>query len=291
MNIFIEPISIDDVYMYGSERFNTNNHWKNNVQPSDYYEILEKTNTKNWIHKFKDQYLTIDIDPVDILWLKEAFKIGRLTGQFPKMYEENLNQMIQKYKYLDHFFTDKKYFVKINNVSLKYGKYGCGPYTNFENIIESCVSSIDGHSPINTNTTNLRIYLIPWITIDDDKEFRVFINNNKITCISQQNIYQTNHTITNHTEKNVLIEKWMKIIVDYFNQYVRESLTDIGNYSIDIALINNDDNLVPYLIELNSFGTEYAAGSALFHWIIDADKLYNSGREPDNSIIYFRYCY
>lgn len=52
-------------------------------------------------------------------------------------------------------------------------------------------------------------------------------------------------------------------------------------YTYDFAILSNNK---PYLIEFNCFGKEYAAGSALFHWLIDEDKLYNSDGK-----IYFRY--
>jgi len=282
--ISIEQISINDVYMYQSERFNTNNHWKNNEQPSDYYNVLAKTKTCNWIQRLKSDYQTIDLDLDDFNWMKQAFMIGKFTGKFPSMYQYNLNQMIKKYQYLNNLFIDKKYFVRVNNVSLKYGLNGCGPYTEFKNIIESIVSSIDGHSPFN-NPDALRIYLIPWVTIDDDKEFRVFCNNNTITAISQQNLYQTNQTIKINQDKNILINKWINIIVNYFNTNIHDVISDIGSYCMDIALIGDDD--IPYFIELNSFGAEYAAGSALFHWIIDKEKLYDS---RESNTIYFRYC-
>lgn len=50
---------------------------------------------------------------------------------------------------------------------------------------------------------------------------------------------------------------------------------------MDLALIGPNDS--PYFIEPNSFGKDYAAGSALFHWIDDYDALHNS------DIIEFRY--
>jgi len=43
--------------------------------------------------------------------------------------------------------------------------------------------------------------------------------------------------------------------------------------------------LSPYFIEQNVFGKEYAAGSSLFHWIIDEEILYQKG----TPVVYFRY--
>jgi hypothetical protein len=60
-------------------------------------------------------------------------------------------------------------------------------------------------------------------------------------------------------------------------------ITWVKSYTFDFAIVNSQ----PYLIELNSFGKEYAAGSALFHWILDEHILYN--KFETNDIIEFRY--
>ena len=62
------------------------------------------------------------------------------------------------------------------------------------------------------------------------------------------------------------------------HKVISKKITWISNYTYDFAIINNNQ---PYLIELNSFGKEYAAGSALFHWILDEKILYNNS---DNNI-------
>jgi hypothetical protein len=46
------------------------------------------------------------------------------------------------------------------------------------------------------------------------------------------------------------------------------------NYVMDLALVGEDET--PYFIEPNSFGKYYAAGSALYHWIYDHDKLHET---------------
>ena len=63
-----------------------------------------------------------------------------------------------------------------------------------------------------------------------------------------------------------------------------QKITWISNYTFDFALINNN----PYLIELNSFGKELAAGSALYHWLLDEKILYNDFSD-NNCLIEFRY--
>jgi hypothetical protein len=51
---------------------------------------------------------------------------------------------------------------------------------------------------------------------------------------------------------------------------------------MDFAILNDD---TPYFIELNSFGKEYASGSALFDWIQDYSILYGL----NGNSIEFRY--
>jgi len=45
----------------------------------------------------------------------------------------------------------------------------------------------------------------------------------------------------------------------------------INSYTIDISIVNSQ----AYFIKLNTFGKEYAAGSALFHWLLDETIIYN----------------
>lgn len=131
--------------------------------------------------------------------------------------------------------------------------------------------------------------MFPWIEINDSLEFRIFVHNKKITCISQQDIYNRNEVLykvgdydSDESEKkrNEICKRWVKLILDYFESKIKQSIK-LDSYSIDLSLINGE---TPYFIETNVFGKEYAAGSALFHWLKDEDKLYSDG-----STIYFRY--
>lgn len=218
INIIIEPIQLDDIIKYDKEKFNSNNHWDkdpdkdpdkdldknldkvpnktNNVRPFDYYEQITNSNTKNWIDLFAESngytYQTITINnPYHIGWMKKANEISRQTGKFSKLYEDELDEFVKQF-YLD--MTNQQilpltnttpYFIRTENVSLKYGQHGIGPYYNIKQIIESLVSSVDGHSPIYPDTTEIVLYLIPFNNkINDSNEWRVFVNNNKITAIS-----------------------------------------------------------------------------------------------------------
>lgn len=122
--------------------------------------------------------------------------------------------------------------------------------------------------------------MIPFnFKINDSNEWRVFVNNNKITCISQQELYKT------CISKDINLESYGKFIIEYFENEIKNKMLWLNSYSYDFAILLNDDKkLEGYFIEPNGFGKEYSAGSSLFHWLIDYDKMYGN---LDN--IYMRY--
>ena len=275
-SIDIEQIDLNDVLQYDKEKYNSNNHWIDNKRPNDYEKVLEKSNTHYWIDNFKTyKKFTMNIDS----WLIEAMNLCKLTGKFSNLYEDEINDYLFHNSQFDKLF-DKDYFVRTENVSLKYSQHKCGPYTNLRQLIESLITCISGHSPIEQDTKQINVYLIPWQIIDEDKEFRVFIYKNNITAISQQNSYKKNQFLNNSNSINI-IKHWITIIHNYFHNVIKHNITHLQNYVIDIAILDNNES---YFIEINSFGKEYASGSALFHWLLDKHKLYN-----EENIIYFRY--
>lgn len=288
INYTIKPISLDDIVEHDKKKYNSNNMWTNNVRPENYEFILSQTHTSKWINLFKNyKKITID-DPVHIKWLKEASIISSKTGKFSELFEDEFQTMTDQLNKLYNYLfenIDIGYFVRVNNVSLKYGQHKEGPYYNIRNILESIVSSIPTHTPIKYDTVKLDIYLIEWISVEPEFEFRVFVFNNKITAISQQNLYSKvfyEHLLENDFHE--MIKQKLDIIVNYFYNHIKTKIDWICDYTFDFAIINDQ----PYLIEFNSFGKEYAAGSALFHWTRDNDILYNDFSD-ENSTIEFRY--
>lgn len=140
MTIIIKPISLDDVMANDKVSYNTNNHWIDNNRPEDYDEVILQTYTNKWINQFRD-YKKIILDvKKESYWIHQAYEIGSKTKRFPKMYQDELEDMINKYKYLDKIFNGTEYFVRTENVSLKEGMHGIGPYKDLKSIIESIVN-------------------------------------------------------------------------------------------------------------------------------------------------------
>lgn len=279
MQFVVEQININHVIKNDKERFNSNNHWNDNIAPDDYSERISKTNTNVWIDKFRTNYKKIIIDDMtEIHWMIKASEISCQTGKFTNLYEEELHNFLSKYEPMyKHIFDGTGYFVRGERVSMKYGQHKEGPYYNLGQIIESVVSCIRSHKELREDSKNLTIYLLDWININEFDEYRVFVYNNKITAVSQQNVYNVYAELNNSS----LVMSRLKSIVDYFESNINGTIP-MESYTYDFTFV---DGKFPYFIEANSFGKEYAAGSSLFHWIIDKDILY--GKHKD--IIYFRY--
>jgi hypothetical protein len=270
----ITPIELTDIKLHGDTKYNSNNH--GSIRPEDYLYILSQSHTEKWIDLFKTEYKKITIDnPYYIYLLKLANNVGEITGKIPHIFMEDIQPL---YNELKDYFDDTNYFVKVNNVSLKYGIHGIGPYNNIQKIIESSITCIKGHTPIYPDVTKIDIYLLPWVNIERVNEFRVFVCNNTITAISQQNLYYKLYDELSISK----IPETLQTIVDYFNKEIVTKINWISSYSYDFAIVNG----YPYFIEMNCFGKEYAAGSALFHWLLDEDILY--GKTGEN-VIEFRY--
>ena len=95
----------------------------------------------------------------------------------------------------------------------------------------------------------------------------MFVYQNQITAISQQQHYKQIY----HDHQEVL--PLITILETHFHTHVQPNLVYLTDYVYDVALT---PDLTPYFIEPNSFGKEYTSGSALFHWIRDETKLYNT---------------
>lgn len=281
----IEQIEVEDVKLNDKIKYNSNNHWIDDIRPSDYIETNNLTETQKWIDFFRKIYVTINFDTSDLSILKSMYNVCLLKNSISSLYQDEIEYLINKYKYVDDYLKiNGGHFVRFENVSLKYGKHGCIPYTSFKQILESILTSPIGHSPLYEKLTELRLYLIPWTIIHKFKEFRVFIYKNRITAISQQHLYESNNLLSDlsENEKNQLINQWIEIIVDYFDVHIKHQISFMTNYVYDFAIL--EDNK-PYFIEINPFGKEYSSGSSLFHWLIDETKLYNT-----EGNIFFRYC-
>lgn len=192
--IVVEAIDVNDVISLGETRFNSSAHFSHTKGPPvDYIDRVERTHSRYWINCLKSSYRRIDIDlkRPGSSWIYEAVNIGIHTGEFPHSFEDEFEIFLA---FIEHetdvkdVFDGSKYFIRSNEVSLREGKHGVGPYVDIKNVIESVVTCKASHRPINEDTKVLTIYCIPWVEIHPNKEFRMFVHENRVTAISQQHL-------------------------------------------------------------------------------------------------------
>lgn len=294
--VVIEGIHYDHVRQYNKRLYNSNNHWPLEQRPADYDVVIAKCNMSEWLSEFRapGTYRTMEL-PIQS-WIREANRLGQQTGQISQLYYEDLNDYCAKYEPRLEFaelFTPEAlakvgggYFVRSNSVSLKNGIHGPGPYTNLRKIVESLITCNAGHNPMSDSppgTLTLQLTLFPWLDIQD--EYRVFIHNRRVTAISQQDL-GTPHPVMAQTDEPAeyasmvttkILEECSRSVIPWLERTGRDSVT------LDFAFIGS--TMEPFIVEFNPFGPEHAAGSSLFHWELNWDKLSASIGNP----VYFRF--
>jgi hypothetical protein len=188
-------------------------------------------------------------------------------------------------------------FLRSEYHSFKSTRSGIDGQTDIRKIYESFVLSDRSHTPLSFEPLDedikpkgdLTLYLMPWQKIDKDREFRVFVHENEITAISQQQLYDVNDTLVNlgEEERAEKIKNWCDLIEGCFHEKIKPKVDHVDSYVLDIAIIDRDKDKeeIAYPIELNPFGKEYSSGSALFNWLIHETFLYGG----DLKNLHFRY--
>lgn len=270
----IVSISIDTV-LSEPHNFNSSNHQaKTGKSPDDYHDTIARFDTRHWIRAFHPTHDTITIPQQSIGWLWEALKIGSMHRRVPKQYEDEIEELAKSLE--SSFPPGAPRFVRTDKTSLKTGIHGAGPYLTAKQVVESIVTCRMGHHAFDRNDDTITLYILPWIDMERDREFRVFVYNGTVTAISQQFIHQRN--------------EWLSQLNDVDVQNVAEKLTHFVECTVvpNLGTTQVQDTFVLdsvflgdgsiYCIEVNPFGAEYTSGSACFHWLRDGDILHGRTR-------------
>ena len=248
------------------------------AQNKDYRTEIKKTHLINYANlinypvKFTYEFTTQEID-----YLKRVCQVSIITGNWPSIFEEEIDEVLERFK---KNWIEGQYFIRFDSASPKDGTVEF-PITNPESVIMALITSKRALTSLNIGYNKL--YFMEFDPdFNSNKEVRVFVKSNKVTCISQYDSYRSG----------------------YFNQFSDENLIHIAKNIVDevenvlIPLIshklNTNDFTVDYLvkkdlsikfIEMNSFGYWLSAGSCLFSWIDDRDIMYDKRNEKN---VYFR---
>lgn len=269
---------------------NTNNH-ESDMSVDEYKRRISQTNKNVWVRSFPDPpgTITIPISVARCKILSEASKIGFITNARSSLFKEELDEIES---YINTFVPSDvigRWFIRLNEASPKDGKYGVGPLLSAKEMVTSLVTSVRAHRSFETsikmNVSDI-LYLVPWRQDwNEFLEFRVFVHERKVTCLSQyvwcRNLGWNQNNITIVAPR----------ILDYCNTTVLSKF-DLNSFVVDIIVvikdpIITDEKHIPLItkdivfdievVEFNSFGSELASGAALFHWLNDHDVMYSDG--------------
>lgn len=142
--------------------------------------------------------------------------------------------------------------------------------TSFFDVINVITSSLDIF--INYQVTEYLVFKA-WMTFNPEHEYRVFIIGGRIKAISQQLWYQT--TTCQHQPCDILALLESRLA----------QIPLVGRFSFcTLDVIVDLDTQTCFLIEVNPPGLWASAGSSLFHWVDDYEKLFTI----DDDDVYFR---
>jgi hypothetical protein len=275
--IKVTTYSRDDVFAQHKVIFNVSNIFKTGRPPRDYVSVCNRYVTAGFIRQFHaDRYHELKLTPEDLDWMKRAQLVFAQTGRISAIFADDLRRSCERHQtFMDGVREiSDKWFIRSEDFSLKKSPYGIGPYATLEKILPAVLSCDKGHSCLRQTDKTKTLYFIPWITVEKQKEFRVFVYDGRVTAISQQFIGEVNPWLAGKTEEEQQ-EVCRKIYESHQTDF-RQKLQYLGNnYVMDVALVGEEET--PYFIEPNPFGAEYSSGSALFHWIFDADALEGRG--------------
>lgn len=247
----------------------------------DFYKVyLRQYDYENWYNSDIN-----DNQNMDVKIIKISHNDVKILDEFAEKYfkkitnkdlEKISKKFIQEIDDVIQYFKKKniiKFFVKLSGTSGK-KDHELVPLFDTHDIIKfiSHYTFKSEYKKIYNKTYDINVHLIimPWNDMFDNKkyEFRAFMYNNKLTCISQQ-VWFDSHQYS----KNEL-EHFKHIFLNFENKSI------LKNATIDLYIQNDKIHVIEY----NPFGPYSASGSSLFNWITDYDKIHNT-----NDNIFFRY--
>jgi hypothetical protein len=178
-------------------------------------------------------------------------------------------------------------FVRSDSYSLKTGVHGAGPYNSLMEVLESLSTPRLGHDPLDDATPEVGLKLYRWgwqPELDPYMEVRVFVWRGDVVAISQQHLYRRHADL--HPSMELVVPRdtshslrgWACKVLDAWTTQFKPRLERSKSWgqwvtrgiTLDVGCLKGQGGSVePFFIEINPSGAQYAAGSALFHWVKD----------------------
>lgn len=188
--------------------------------------------------------------------IKMILKSMFMTGN--KQVSNELNEFKKEIAKVMH---SGPYFVRLSSTSGK-NEVAIRPLYNADEVIKHITSNkLFVFQEYDTDKESYLV-IMPWREIDERYEFRIFVSQGKLTGASIQKWFD----LIQHSQEELEICEEVLNNIPFLDSF--ESKTYIADVTVDI------DTKQCHLIELNPFGAHCGAGSSLFHWVTDYDKLH-----------------
>ncbi|KNC97902.1 uncharacterized protein SPPG_06893 [Spizellomyces punctatus DAOM BR117] len=213
------------------------------------------------------------------------------TGRIPASIAQDIDEEVTAKIRLPQRVTasSPEYFVRLDECSTKDGVGGVGPFTTAHEVVKAlCTSKRVGQALKRVlRSTEQRVgtylHLLPWKPFDETNEFRAFIAQRRLVALSQYK-WKEDLGWADPSRERMLQEivADVETLVSELNQRAQnadKNMPECYVLDVHVSLVKSEDEQVwssarVEPIELNSFGAQMAAGSALFHWIHDHQRLY-----------------
>jgi hypothetical protein len=254
------------------DQFNVCNVFDSGEPPADYIDVCSKYIVPTWLPGVVPPRKYAWVQLTECSWLKDASRLFAITGRHSTaLFGEEFEQLLRRHgRAMETLLQQGLTFVRGAKCSCKYGQAlnasrSLIPFTSAAEVLLALIQAPRFHTPVKdvTKDGTLALYFFPWVHIAT--EYRVFVHLGHVTAISQQVWF-----------KEYDGPPMTQALVSAVSQAAEATTTasGLGSAVADVALL--EDGMV-YVVELNPFGQQYSSGSALFHWVTDANILLRDG--------------
>ena len=271
-----------DASSFDPEQWNSCNHLEltpKGYGESDYIDTSKASNYTRWYKPDLDPYLLAP--PLDIITLPPSSR--------KQLCELNALLQFREWKPRDDLIVrelcdlatagckiqlnEGPYFIRCDECSTKdVHSYRPVSYASLGEFLKDIVLSKRLSAFLNDgrqgeNFTIIVCKWMPWVNME--KEFRVFIQNKRITAISQY----VWHKVLSWSPTAENVADMVQFVETLFNK----DLIHAEDISMDLYVGSELDGPSSSikLVELGPFGGHTGCGSCLFHWVRDQQILYN----------------
>jgi hypothetical protein len=244
------------------------------IEPKEILKMLDQSYLDGFdYHIWQDSYIEDFPQNVEFIYINKDTKKLLLDLHDHKVVKSKKLDKL-KIQIAMKMNINTQYFMRLSATSGKNYR-AVKPMCNVEEVIDNLIKNDIFVKREYLREKDTYLFLMPWNDkIEKRNEFRIFVKGGKLTGITQQWWSQ----LFNYTQEELEIFEKAFTNISFLDKV--EYKDWIGDVYVDM------DEQKCKLIEINPFGAHCGAGSGLFNWKTDYDKLYGlvNGEEVE-----FRY--